>query len=201
MYESVPKTNTVSIMAAVTIIFFVVYQIFSQLLNVKCPKTVTNAHHNFPKSKVTSSNSLISPTNSPKPKDFMFMAEKGHKSSHLRRLKQQMFDVFAWDGLTAFCVFIFSKIFFTFTVWACISCFTSTVDPLIIFNTEAWTNYIITIFSLFRSLSVHPDMVTIATGQVAGNSKDGKVPRKQRFTFLPQSFTVLLTATYRHSSV
>lgn len=44
-------------------------------------------------------------------------------------------------------------------------------------------------------------MVTIATGQVAGNSKDGKVPRKQRFTFLPQSFTVLLTATYRHSSV
>lgn len=25
------------------------------------------------------------------------------------------------------------------------------------------------------SLSVHPDMVTIATGQVAGTSKDGKV--------------------------
>lgn len=34
VYESVPKTNTVSIMAAVTIIFFVVYQIFSQLLIV-----------------------------------------------------------------------------------------------------------------------------------------------------------------------
>lgn len=76
----------------------------------------------------------------------MFMAEKGHKSSHLRRLKQQMFDVFA-------CVFRFSKIFFTFIVWAWISCFTSTVDPLIVFNTEAlnekYSNeVIIYIFSL-----------------------------------------------------
>lgn len=30
-------------------------------------------------------------------------------------------------------------------------------------------------FSIFLSLTVHPDMVTIATGQVAGTSKDGKV--------------------------
>lgn len=44
-------------------------------------------------------------------------------------------------------------------------------------------------FSLL-SLCVHPDMVTIATGQVAGNSKDGKVmvkpshaPKVCRFTY------------------
>lgn len=30
-------------------------------------------------------------------------------------------------------------------------------------------------FLFFFSLAVHPDRITIATGQVAGTSKDGKV--------------------------
>lgn len=31
------------------------------------------------------------------------------------------------------------------------------------------------LFIFFFSLAVHPDRITIATGQVAGTSKDGKV--------------------------
>lgn len=31
------------------------------------------------------------------------------------------------------------------------------------------------IFYVFASLAVHPDKITIATGQVAGTSSDGKV--------------------------
>lgn len=44
---------------------------------MKCQETAKDVHHSLPESKVTSSNVLFHPTNSPKSKDVQFTIMEG----------------------------------------------------------------------------------------------------------------------------
>lgn len=48
-------------------------------------------------------------------------------------------------------------------------------------------------FILFTSLAVHPDKITIATGQVAGTSSDGKVSERDWYYYFSFSNWVIIT--------